>query len=60
DEFGWEIAGYILFCVRAGLGADVIAETVHAHPLFTELPYEVAKRAHTIIKDSRLRAARRG
>ncbi len=60
DEFGWEIIKYLLFCVRTGMTTDMISETVHAHPLVTELPYEVAKRANTIIKESLLRAARRG
>jgi dihydrolipoamide dehydrogenase len=60
DEFGWEIIKYILFCVRTGMTTETIAETVHAHPLVTELPYEVAKRANTIIKESQLRAARKG
>jgi pyruvate/2-oxoglutarate dehydrogenase complex dihydrolipoamide dehydrogenase (E3) component len=60
DEFGLEVIKAILFAIRLELTVEQIEETIHAHPLITELPYDIARRANTIIVDGQIRQAKKG
>lgn len=60
NEFGLEVIKAILFAIRLELTVEQIEETIHAHPLMTELPYDIARRANTIIVDGQIRQAKKG